>query len=178
MKLALTILIAMPFLSAIHLNARTDKAIKDSITVYIFLHESCVISQHYTRPLKEMYHEFANENLQFVGVFPNFSSKPNKIEAFKATYNIPFTLKADYYHIKKELLGATVTPEVVVFNETKKEVLYKGRIDDTYARVGQKKRVTTTAELRDVLIAIANDQPIITMNTTAIGCFIGNDKLK
>lgn len=76
-----------------------------------------------------------------------------------------------------EALGASVTPEVVVFNESKEKILYKGRIDDSYARVGKRKRVTSTSELKEVLEAIKNDQPIQVSNTTAVGCFIGKDKL-
>ena len=62
---------------------------QDRITVYVFLHESCVISQYYTLPLRELHEEYANENIQFIGLFPNFSSKPNQIETFKEKYQIP-----------------------------------------------------------------------------------------
>jgi hypothetical protein len=151
---------------------------KDTIIVYIFLHESCIISQYYTLPLKELHEEYANENIQFIGVFPNFSSKPDKIEELKKKYQIPFELKTDYYHTKKEKFGATVTPEVVVYNQSENKIIYKGRIDDAYARVGKRKRVTTTSELKNVLESIRNNQPIMVSNTQAVGCFIGKNKLK
>ena len=158
-------------------NPPESSRIMDSITVYIFLHESCIISQYYTLPLREIYEEYAGDRIQFVGLFPNFSSKPDKIQAFKERYKIPFTLEADYYHTRKEALGAEVTPEVVVVNECSGETLYKGRIDDAYARVGKRKRVTSTSELQDALEAIRNDQPIPVAHTEAIGCFIGKSKL-
>jgi len=151
--------------------------IQDSITVYVFLHESCVISQYYTLPLRELHEEYANENVQFIGLFPNFSSKPDQIEAFKEKYQIPFELKTDYYHKKKEKFEATVTPEVVVYNESKGKLIYRGRIDDAYARVGKRKRITTTTELKNVLESIRNNQPIMVSNTQAIGCYIGKNKL-
>ncbi len=154
-----------------------SRQIQDSITVYIFLHESCVISQYYTLPLKKLHKEYANENIQFIGLFPNFSSKPNQIEAFKEKYQIPYELKTDYFHKKKEKFEATVTPEVVVYNESKGQLIYRGRIDDAYARVGKRKRVTTTSELKNVLESIRNNQPIIVSNTQAIGCFIDKKKL-
>ena len=150
--------------------------IQDSIIVYVFFHESCVISQYYTLPLRELHEEYANENVKFIGLFPNFSSKPNQIETFKEKYQIPFELKTDYYHKKKEKFGATVTPEVVVYNESKGQLIYRGRIDDAYARVGKRKRVTTTSELKNVLESIRNNQPIMVSNTQAIGCFIGKNK--
>ena len=86
-------------------------------------------------------------------------------------------LKTDYYHKKKEKFEATVTPEVVVYNESKGQLIYRGRIDDAYARVGKRKRITTTSELKNVLESIRNNQPIMVSNTRAIGCFIGKNKL-
>jgi len=177
MKSKIFILLAFVFVSSIHLEATPQSNANDSISVYVFLHESCIISQYYTLPLREMNQQYANEQIQFVGLFPDFSSKPDQIESFKKKYQIPFQLKADYYHQKKEALGATVTPEVVVYNETKGSILYKGRIDDAYARIGQRKRVTSTSELKDVLEAIKNDQPILIAETQAVGCFIRKTKL-
>ena len=77
---------------------------------------------------------------------PNLSSKPNQIETFKEKYQIPFELETDYCHKKREEFEATVTPEVIVYNESKEQLIYKGRIDDAYARVGKRKRMTTTIE--------------------------------
>lgn len=159
-------------------KANVLESSSDSITVYIFLHESCRISQYYTPTLRELHEKYASDQLQFVGLFPNFSSKPAKMEAFKQKYQLPFALKTDYYHTLKEKLGASVTPEVVVFNESIDQLLYRGRIDDSYARVGRRKQVTSTSELKDVLQAIAEGRPITVKNTTAIGCFIGKSSLQ
>lgn len=175
MKLKAFLLLSFSCFLALHLQAK--EAPRDSITVYIFLHEDCIISQHYTLPLKEMYQQYANQYIGFIGLFPSMSSQPDRIEAFKRKYKIPFILKPDYFHIKKEAFGAKVTPEVIVYNETKKEILYKGRINDTYARVGQKRRVTSTSELKDALEAIVNHEPILVTETKAIGCFISTNKI-
>lgn len=145
---------------------------QDSVTVYVFLHESCRISQYYTLPLLKLNQAFSNDQLQFIGLFPNVSSQLEQIEAFKEKYKIPFELKTDYDKTKTTAFGATITPEVVVFNETQNKILYKGRIDDAYARVGKRKQVTSTSELKDVLTAIANDLPIEVTETAAIGCYI------
>ncbi len=148
----------------------------DSVTVYVFLHESCIISQYYTLNLRELSNEFSNENIQFIGLFPNYSSKPEKIKEFKEKYKIPFQLKTDYDKIKTIQFEATVTPEVIVFNETQNEILYKGRIDDAYARVGRRKQVIATSELKDALTAISNHLPIEVRETTPVGCYISMRK--
>ncbi len=171
----MTISILFAFFFSFTTNNTIAKEIpepQDSITVYIFLHESCIISQYYTLPLLELHTEYASEKIQFIGLFPNYSSKPEKIEAFKEKYKIPFELKTDYLKVETERFGATITPEVVVYNESNDKILYKGRIDDAYVRVGKRKRVTHTSELKDVLEAIVHNNSIAVSETKAIGCFI------
>ena len=148
------------------------KNTSDTISVYIFLHEEYVISQYYTLSLKELHAQYANDAIQFIGLFPNFSSKKDKIQAFKEKYELPFALKTDYFKTKTQLFDAQVTPEVVVYNENKKVILYQGRIDNTYFRVGKKRTITTTSDLADALEAIVTQQPITVANTQPIGCFI------
>lgn len=156
----------------IEMKAVEKPMVKDSITVYVFLHESCIISQFYTLPLKDLNSEFSNEHIRFVGLFPNASSSPENIEAFKEKYNIPFDLETDHDQVKTNQLGATITPEVFVFDERSGEILYQGRIDDAYARVGKRKRITTTSELKDALNAISRGEEIEVPATPAVGCFI------
>jgi len=50
--------------------------------------------------------------------------------------------------------------------------LYQGRIDNTYYRVGKRRSITTTAELKEVLNAIEEQTTIPIDQTEAIGCFI------
>ncbi|MEM8525506.1 MAG: redoxin domain-containing protein [Bacteroidota bacterium] len=145
---------------------------QDNTKVYIFLLEDCVISQYYTLQLRELHEKYASDEIEFIGVFPNRFSKPETIEQFKKEYKIPFELKYDYYQTLAKKMGAKVTPEVVVYDEKKAEIIYKGRIDNTYFRVGKRRQVTTTSELTDVLQALQNRLPLSTKNTVAIGCYI------
>lgn len=146
----------------------------DSVTVYIFMAEECVICQYYTLLLKALYTEYHNERLEFVGLFPNKRSKYKTIKSFQKKYALPFPLLTDHYRRRVKQFEIQVTPEVVVYNETQQALLYKGRIDNTFFRVGKRRRVTTTSELKDVLRAIQNHEPITTPFTTAVGCFISN----
>lgn len=172
MKLKLIWLSFLVCICIIPTHAIPSEKVSDSITVYIFLHESCVISQYCTLPLRELHQEYANEHIRFVGLFPNESSKPEHIQAFKDTYKLPFLVEADPHQLKTHALGATITPEVVVYNESKEVSIYRGRIDNSYARVGQRRRVTSSSELREVLEAIRTGQAPAFSNTPAVGCFI------
>lgn len=149
----------------------------DSITVYVFLQEDCVISQYYTLTLRELHERYADSQIQFLGVFSSLASHPEAMQAFKDKYEVPFAFKTDFYHVRKQRFGVTVTPEVVVYNETRSVILYQGRIDNTYTRVGKRRNVTTTAELRDALEAIRTHRAIEVPRTQPVGCFISKRKL-
>jgi len=168
----LLLLCSIVFFLQTSVSATNKTNPSDSISVYVFLHESCLISQYYTLALRELSKDFSSEHIQFIGLFPNRSSKPDKIQAFKEKYNIPFQLKTDHDKILTKQFEATITPEVIVFNETQNNILYRGRIDDAYARVGKRKQVTATSELKDALTAITNGLPIEIKETTSIGCYI------
>lgn len=141
-----------------------------SYEVYLFLSDECVISQYYMPQINELYKEFANDSIHFIGIFPNFSSKPDKIESFKLRFDIPYQLKTDYYKKVCKKLNAEITPEVVILRN--EEIIYKGRIDNAYLRIGQRRRVVDQHELREALEQIRNEGQCHVKNEQAVGCFI------
>lgn len=146
------------------------------IKVYIFMSEDCVICQSYTPYLNELHDRYEGDGIDIIGVFPNFSSKKKQIDAFKEKYQIKYALQSDYFRSITEQFQATITPEVVVFDESQNTILYRGRIDNTFFRVGKRRRVTTTSELEDALEAIVQDEEILITSTQPIGCIISNKK--
>lgn len=143
-----------------------------AIEVYIFMGEECIISQYYTLSLKQLWNEYAGESIQFTGFFPNPSSSPEKIKAFQDKYELPFPLSLDLQQEQMRRFGVKVTPEVVVFDKDHSQILYQGRIDNTYFRVGKRRTITTKTELDQVLQAVqANETPAVE-NAPAVGCFI------
>ena len=139
--------------------------------VYVFLGETCPVSRHYTLTLRNLHAQYASEELEFIGVFPNRLSTPTAIAAFQEKYMLPFSCIRDSAHTWVNRLGATVTPEVVVVDSSN-AAIYRGRIDNTFARVGKRRRVVTARDLADVLNAICNNTPLTFRQTQAIGCFI------
>ncbi len=133
--------------------------------------DECKITEYYCCELNRLYNEY-EKDIAFVGVFPNFTSKPSKIESFKNKHSLEFPLKTDYYKSLAKKFNAKVMPEVVVYNETKNIIIYQGRIDDAYVRVGKKKRVIQERDLEIVLKSIVNKTSITPYKTEAVGCFI------
>lgn len=146
-----------------------------SATVFVFLSETCPICQSYTLPLKEIYKKYEEKNVSLIGVFPNYYVNQQDIDAFKKTYSIPFDLVLDNNGVLCKKLKATITLEVFVENNFG-EIIYSGRIDDSFYAIGKRRNVATTFELVDALNAFISNRQIKTIKTQAVGCIISSSK--
>lgn len=145
----------------------------DSVTeVYIFLEEDCRISQFYTNMLNDLYCAYKDKNIEFTGVFPSQATKQKDITDFKDKYDIAFDLIFDRGQVLTKKFEATITPEVVVYSPVEDKIIYKGRIDDSYFRVGKRRNVVTSRELKYVLSRITQNKPVEIAWKAAIGCYI------
>lgn len=142
------------------------------VVVYLFMGEDCLISQNYSKLLRELHADYAHDQLTFVGLFPQPYSSADKMRAFKIKYGLPFALQLDAGQRWMKRFNVRVTPEVVVYLPQSDEVLYQGRIDNTYYSLGRRRQVTTTSELQDVLEAIREGNYDAHPRTDAVGCFI------
>jgi thiol-disulfide isomerase/thioredoxin len=143
---------------------------KDSYTVYIFMSEECPICRYYVHDINRLSNEYASEQINFIGVFPNFSSKKEKIEAFTKDYKLDIPTQTDYFKSLAKKLDAKLTPEVFVVNQDEK-VLYRGRIDNAYVSLGNRRRVVTNHDLEKFLLNLQKGDINYTQ-TESIGCYI------
>lgn len=146
-------------------------------TVYVFLADTCPICQNATPVLRELAATYAPHGVRFVGVFPAPQMRPADIILFQKQYPLPFALRLDEQQQLTRRLGARITPEVVVLAPDGATVLYQGRIDDSYARLGQRRTVVQHHELREALAAIVARQPVPTTRTEAVGCLIEGNRI-
>jgi hypothetical protein len=122
--------------------------------------------------MNEICQEFKSDDVSFVGLFPNRFSSEEAIDSFARKYQIEFPLKKEYFQSKTKSFAVTVTPEVVVYNETRQKLIYKGRIDNAFADLGRQRRVVTAHELRNVLIDLKNGEVKAYDHIPAVGCLI------
>lgn len=157
-----------------HSFAQKNTAAK-SVTVYVFLSETCPICQNYTLTLKQLYTEYKDKHISIIGVFPNYYSTPESIEEFKKVYSIPFPLLLDKNAEFTKHFKASITPEVFIESADKK-ILYAGRIDDSFYAIGKRRNVITSTELADALEAIVAGKALKKAKTQAVGCVITSSK--
>jgi len=159
------------FFIQLNLNPELPRIVEEpTYTVYIFLSEDCPICRYYIPEINRLYEDYESDSIQFVGVFPNFSSKEEKIKRFVEDYKLSVPTKTDYFKTLANSLEARLTPEVFVVDQ-EHTILYKGRIDNAYADIGQRRRVVTKHELEDFLSNLRS-YTIEPLETEAIGCFI------
>ena len=167
--LAIVLLYCLPAL-LLHAHA-AQPSNKTKTTVYVFLSENCPICGSYTLTLKELYTKYHSDSLSFVGVFPNYYASTEGINEFKKKYSIPFELIRDSLSAITAHFKAEITPEVFVENCSGK-VVYSGRIDDLFFKIGKRKNVITSPDLENALKEIKSGKPVTTSKTQAVGCKI------
>ena len=144
----------------------------DSISVNFFLLDECRISQNISGEMNRVIDTYTNDRFHYVSYFPSVSSTEEKIHDFRNTYKLSIPYFTDYTKEKAHFYGATIAPEVVVYDEKHQKLLYRGRIDNSYDKVGSRRRVVTSKDLFDVLSAIEKGEKIKSQETKAIGCFL------
>lgn len=155
------------------IGAKNTIAQTDSITVYIFLSETCPICQNQTLSLRDLNDKFVSKGIKIVGVFPNIEmSDAVSILKFKKKYKLNFEVQLDNSQLISSKLQATVTPQVFVVKNNTQEVLYEGKIDNSFERVGKRRQIITDFYLRDALLQITQNQCVTVKKTEPVGCFI------
>ena len=136
--------------------------------VILFLAPLCPICQNMTHEMRLLEEEFADAPVEFVGGFPNPSTRTEQIEEFGDTYGLDMSLTADTADLAGQL-NAQWTPEAFVLDE-QDSVVYRGRLNDRYFAPGKRRSRTRNRDLRHALKDVLNGQAVTTPVTDAIGC--------
>jgi hypothetical protein len=73
-----------------------------------------------------------------------------------------------------KMLGACVTPEVIIWDNVLRQKKYQGLIDDTYVALGKRKSHRITPYLLLAMQQISESKPVEFPTTKAIGCSINH----
>lgn len=171
-KITQKFIFASWLLAAVLGLAARAAAPRPAATVYVFLEETCPISQQATLPLRELYARYGARGVRFVGVFPGNKTTATSLAAFARTYALPFATQPDPGQQLARRLGATITPEAVLVAADDRTILYRGRLDDQYAALGERRTVSQHHELADALADLAAGRPVAVPRAPAVGCYI------
>lgn len=136
--------------------------------VAFFLSPSCMICRFYAVEMRELHALYAHRGIEFTGYAVGPLLNDSLVDAFRNEYSIPFNVVRD--NSMHRVLGATITPEVfVTINDS---IVYHGRIDDSFVRVGKRRAHVKNRELRDAIESILQGRIVQVTHVPAVGCII------
>jgi thiol-disulfide isomerase/thioredoxin len=147
---------------------------KAKAAVLFFVTQDCPISNAYSPELARLNKEYQSKGFELMLVYVDPDVTKDEIRKHVKEYGLStYTTVYDKTHVLVQATGATVTPEAVVVlpNGT---ISYRGRIDNMYPALGQRRRVITEKELRNALNAIFENKAVPEPRTNAVGCYIPN----
>jgi hypothetical protein len=106
-------------------------------------------------------------------VYPNQVESADQVRRHLEMFSYPARALRDPGHVLVGLTGVMITPEAAVFDK-RRELVYRGRIDDRYVELGRERPRPTTHDLEEALRATLAGQPVTRPSTQAIGCYIAD----
>ncbi|MCH2613728.1 MAG: hypothetical protein MKZ70_03410, partial [Opitutales bacterium] len=118
--------------------------------------------------------EYGAKGFKMILVYVDPDVSENEIRKHREEYSLSgYTAVVDREHKLVRETGATVTPEAVVILADG-SIPYRGRIDNMYPSLGQRRRVITEKDLRAALDAVGENRSVKVSRTQAVGCYIPN----
>jgi peroxiredoxin len=134
----------------------------------IFYWHDCPICNAYAPEINRISERYTNFNFFIVQVDPDLTVAAAQRHA--KDYDLRAPVLLDAHHALVNLAKATTAPEAIVFGEHRK-VLYRGRIDNLFANLANKRSEATEHDLRDALDAISVGKPA-PRQPPPVGCII------
>ena len=143
----------------------------ESGLVVIFLRTDCPVGNRYAPTISKLYDSYSARGIRFALVYPEGSESAEDVQQHVDEYSLDIDAYRDPDRDMVSRVGATVTPEAIVFDRHR-QMVYRGRIDDRAFELGRERPRPTTHDLREVLDAILTGAALQFSTTEAIGCFI------
>ena len=147
-----------------------DVAAADRAAVIIFIDADCPICNAYSGEINRLSIEYGSKGINFYVAYADPDLKPDEARKQLKEFGVTCPGLLDSSLVLARRLGATITPEAVIVGKDQ-NVLYRGRIDDLYTRLGERRYEATHHDLRIALDAIvAGETP--PPGGPAVGCAI------
>jgi len=142
------------------------------IVVLVFLRRDCPVSSRYAPVIQRISKQYA-DSVSFWLVYPDKSESPQAIRKYLQDYGYQLPALRDPEHALVKLGRAQITPEVAVFDHSRR-LVYDGRIDDWYVDLSRARPAPTTHELDDALRLTLAGKPVAKSEVRGVGCYISD----
>ena len=151
-------------------------AAKDAVAVvFVFLANDCPIANRSIPELLRLEEAYASRGVKFWPVHAGADESDASVRGHAKEFGLTTVPLRDPDLRLARDLGARVTPTAVVVSP-RGEVLYRGRIDDRYAALGQSRPEPTRRDLALAIEAVVAGKRPDPAETPAVGCRIGGTR--
>lgn len=141
------------------------------VEVDIFVSVDCPIANAYVPEINRLHKEFASKGVRFRLVYPDTLLEEEDVKRHRKDFSIEPEWTIDTDHSQVNRAGASITPEVAVFDESG-TLKYRGKIDNRFTDYGDKRRVATEKYLEVVLDRLIAGEAVKFHEEKAVGCHI------
>src|ERR1700691_6130002 len=170
--------LALATLPAIHevngLDRRPLRVDTSKASVLFFISDECPISNAFAREIARICADYKSKGIGCDLVYVDAAMSDDQARKHAQEYGHgDYPRIVDRLHELVKATGVTVTPEAAVVNREGKAV-YRGRIDDSVAALGQPRRPVKETDLRNALDAVVMGKAVEKPETKALGCYISD----
>jgi thiol-disulfide isomerase/thioredoxin len=144
-------------------------------TVVLFILHDCPICNSYAPEFGRIATEYRDRGFGFVAAYAETEFSQSDAQKHARDYHLDFSIVVDSNYDLVTKFAVKVAPEAVVC-DSEGAVLYRGRIDDLYADVGQRRSAVSEHTLRDALSAIAGGGKPSQKDVPGVGCPVEVDR--
>jgi glutaredoxin-related protein len=144
---------------------------KNELSVFIFYSTECPICIKSLNSIKQI---IKDHDLNYYFVYPKEINSKKNIKKFHRMNNLPSNFSKiilDENQVLIKQLDAKVTPQCFLI-DSKGNVLYSGKIDDRFEKIGVQKNEVRESYLNDAIISFKKGEEIKVKSTEPVGCFI------
>lgn len=145
---------------------------RGKVVVLIFVRTDCPISNRYAPTIQQLSAEHAGK-VVFLLVYPSKKESAEMIRRHDEEFGYKIAALRDPQRTLVKLSQAQITPEAAVF-DTRRRLIYHGRIDNLYEDFGHSRKSPTTHELADAIEVAISGRAVAETQTAAVGCYISD----
>ena len=145
------------------------------IVAVVFTSTDCPVANAMAPQLSRDLKRFESLGVRCYLVHPRRGVTIDQATRHRDDYGLQATVLLDPEHLLVEALDARITPEafVIDFDATgDSRVRYRGRINDLYTSIGNRRDLATLHEWRDAVLGVMDGAEIDPNGPGAVGCMI------
>ncbi|WP_422924182.1 redoxin domain-containing protein [Singulisphaera sp. PoT] len=141
--------------------------------VLVFVTRDCPVANQYTQEIGRIARDYAGKGISFLVVHVDPETSADSAREHAKEYGLDLPILLDPKHDLVAKTGAKVTPEAAIISP-EAEVVYCGRIDDRFGKLGRQRPAPSQNDLRDAIDALLAGRTIPNPKVAAIGCPIAD----